>query len=161
VLPYAPERALVEYVVCAGRLIHRSEQQRALAAYVGDILGITQYEIVGQEQGVSPMTDYPFPRRPGRRVMTIGVPAGMLKRTTGFAFTRIQRDSAAIVRSLLEHDSPSGAPTPARGYRLYESLLLRAMARQGDHIGGLLATFFRYGSTARILRFLAEPGAPI
>ena len=128
VLPYAPERALVEYVVCAGRLIHQAEQQRALAAYVGDILGITQYEIVAQEHGVSPMTDYPFPRRLGRRVMTIGVPAGMLKPTTGFAFTRIQRDSAAIVRSLLEHEQPERRPGPCAGL---SPVRVAATARHG------------------------------
>jgi lycopene beta-cyclase len=161
VLPYSCRRALVEYVVCTDRLLRRAEQQQELTQYVGHILGVRQYRVVGEEQGISPMTDYRFPRRVGRRAMTIGVPGGMLKPTTGFAFTRIQRDAAAIVRSLLEYGHPFRVPATRRPYRLYESLMLRAMAGCGPQAAALLGTLFRYGSTERILRFLDERGAPV
>jgi lycopene beta-cyclase len=85
----------------------------------------------------------------------------MIKPTTGFAFTRIQRDSAAIVRSLLKHGHPFDVPATPWAYRLYDSLMLRAMAAQGGRVGALLMFLFRYGSTPRILRFLDEGGAPI
>jgi len=107
------------------------------------------------------MTDYPFPRRGGRSVLCIGIPGGMLKPTTGFAFARIQRDSAAIVRSLLAYGHPFAVPTSAWGYRLYESVMLGMMGRHGQHIGGLLAMLFRLGSPTRIFRFLDECGAPV
>jgi lycopene beta-cyclase len=161
VLPYTAQRALVEYVVCADQPVRRAAQEQALHVYIREVLGIAQYRVVSQEQGINPMTDYPFPRRAGRHIMRIGIPAGMLKPTTGFAFTRIQRDAAAIVRSLVDHGHPFQVPAAAWGYRLYDSLLLGTMARQGRHMGMLLTTLFRLGSPERILRFLDERGAPL
>ncbi|HKP51338.1 MAG TPA: lycopene cyclase family protein [Chloroflexia bacterium] len=163
VLPYSRQRALVEYVACtvgANQVLPQS-QECALQSYIRDILRIKDYTLVAQEWGINPMTDYRFPRRMGSHVMSIGVPGGMLKPTTGFAFTRIQRDSAAIVRSLLDFGQPFAVPSSAWGYRLYESLMLRTMARRGGQVGTLLATLFKLGSTPRILRFLDEQGMPI
>jgi lycopene beta-cyclase len=159
-LPYSERRALVEYVVATRKLLHREEIEEALRAYIADTLGIKRYQVLAREQGVNPMTDYLFQRRRGCHVMTIGVPGGMLKPTTGFAFTRIQRDSAAIVRSLLEHGHPFDVPASAWAYRLYESLMLHVMFRYGERVGSLLSALFKYGSTPHILRFLDEAGPP-
>ena len=85
----------------------------------------------------------------------------MLKPSTGFAFARIQRDSAAIVRSLLEHDQPFDVPRAEWAYRLFEPLMLSAMARHGEKLGSVLGALFRMGSTPRILSFLDEQGMPL
>jgi lycopene beta-cyclase len=159
-LPYSDRRALVEYVVCTNELLHRAEQEQAIATYAREILKIEDYNVVATEHGINPMTDYRFPRRTGRHIMSIGVPAGMLKPTTGFAFTRIQRDSAAIVRSLVKRGHPFAVPSSRWGYLLYDSVMLRAIAHHGGRIGSLLAFLFRYGSTPSILRFLDERGVP-
>jgi lycopene beta-cyclase len=160
VLPYSSHRALVEYVVCHNSLLHREQQAKALDGYIREVLGIADYRIPTEEQGINPMTDYPFRRRMSAHAMCIGIPGGMLKPTTGFAFTRIQRDSAAIVRSLLSHGHPFDVPHIAAGYRLYERLMLTAMAHHGKQAARLLTTFFKYGSTDHILRFLDEQGTP-
>jgi len=166
VLPYHAQYALVEHVACipaAGRLMHKEEEEEALRNYIERTLGVTGYRVAAEEDGVNPMTDYPFPRRKsGRRhVMTIGISGGMLKPSTGFAFARIQRDSAAIVRSLLEHGHPFDVPRTEWPYRLLEPLMLWAMARHGRQVGSLLGALFRIGRTHRILSFLDEQGMPL
>jgi lycopene beta-cyclase len=164
VLPYSPREALVEHVACADNMLEQldaAEQQRALESYIHDELCVGQYRIVAREHGVSPMTDYTFPRRTGRHIMSIGVPAGMLKPATGFAFMRIQRDSAAIVRSVVRHGHPFEVPRPRSIYRLCDSLLLYGMSRHGRRMGSVLSALFKYGSAERILGFLDERGAPI
>lgn len=159
-LPYSAHRALIEYVVCTNDLLHRAEQEQEITTYTREILNIGDYNVVATEHGINPMTDYRFPRRTGHHIMSIGVPAGMLKPTTGFAFTRIQRDSAAIVRSLVKRGHPFAVPASRWGYLLYDSVMLRAIAHHGGRIGSLLAFLFRYGSTPSILRFLDEIGVP-
>jgi lycopene beta-cyclase len=161
VLPYSDRRALVEYVACTERLLHRAEQEAAIKGYLREVLGVARYRVLSEEQGANPMTDYPFPRRAGRRIMRTGIAGGMLKPTTGFAFTRIQRDSAAIVRSLLGQGHPFGVPVCPGAYRICDSLMLHGMARHGGQMASLLATFFKYGSPRRILRFLDQRGAPL
>ena len=160
ILPYSSSYALVEFVACGKEAPGPAEQDEALRRYIGDVLCISDYRVVAQEQESNPMTDYTFPRREGAHIMTIGAPAGRLKPTTGFAFTRIQRDSAAIVRSLLEHGHPFSVPPSRTPYRLCDSLMLRAMAHYGPQVGSLFVGLFRIGSTRRILTFLDEEGAP-
>ena len=50
------------------------------------------------------------PAPPGRHIMAIGAHGGRIKPTSGYAFMRIQHDSAAIVRSLLRLDQPFDVP---------------------------------------------------
>lgn len=93
--------------------------------------------------------------------MSIGIAGGMLKPSTGFAFARIQRDSEAIVRSLLRHGHPFDVPRTGWAYRLFEPLMLWAMIRHGEMVGSLLGTLFKVGRTHRILDFLDEKGLPL
>jgi lycopene beta-cyclase len=93
--------------------------------------------------------------------MAIGIAGGMLKPSTGFAFARIQRDSAEIVRSLLENGQPFDVPRSGWAYRLSEPLMLWAMAGHGQQLGSLLGALFKVGRTRKILSFLDEEGMPI
>lgn len=166
VLPSDSHHALVEHVACipaTAKLLHEHEEEQALKHYIEHTLGVAGYAVVNQEDGVNPLTDCPFPRRwsPSSRVMSIGIAGGMLKPSTGFAFARIQRDSAAIVRSLLEHGHPFAVPRARWPYRLFDPLALWAMAGHGERVGSLLSALFRIGRTARILSFLDETGMPL
>jgi lycopene beta-cyclase len=164
VLPSHGPHALVEHVACipaAGKLMHEHEEEQALKNYIEGPLGVRGYAVVSQEQGINPMTDYPFPRRRSHHVMAIGIAGGMLKPSTGFAFARIQRDSAAIVSSLLEHGQPFDVPHSGWAYRLSEPLMLWAMARHGEIMGPLLGALFTVGRTRKILSFLDEKGMPV
>jgi lycopene beta-cyclase len=164
VLPYDVQYALVEHVACIPaneRLMREREEVERLKHYIEGTLGISGYTILREEQGVNPMTDYPFVRRRSRHVMAIGIAGGMLKPSTGFAFARIQRDSEMIVRSLLKHGHPFDVPGTEWPYRLFEPLMLWAMAEHGNMVGPLLGILFKVGRTHRILDFLDEQGLPI
>jgi lycopene beta-cyclase len=164
VLPYHEQYALVEHVACIPaeqKLMREREEEQSLKNYIERTLGITGYTILREEQGVNPMTSYPFPRRRSRHVMPIGIAGGMLKPSTGFAFARIQRDSEAIVRSLLKHGHPFDVPRTGWPYRLFEPLMLWLMAEHGDIVGPMLGMLFKVGRTHRILDFLDEQGLPL
>ncbi|MBN1283911.1 MAG: Lycopene cyclase [Anaerolineae bacterium] len=151
VLPFSATRALVECV-----FLSPEGYDRALKVYVENVLGIKGYRIVSKEAGISPLSDYPFPRRAGRRVMTIGTPGGMIKPTSGYAFLRMQEDSAAIVASLLRAGHPFDVPPAPAFFRFCDSMTLRLMARCGDWLKPLFITLFRHNPVARILRFQDE-----
>ncbi len=92
VLPFSPRRALVEFTAFADDRFSHEEYAEALREYLAEVLGVTEYRVVDEEQGVIPATDHDFPRQAGRRVMTIGTKGGRVKPTTGYAFIRIQRE---------------------------------------------------------------------
>jgi len=159
VLPLSTRHALVEYVAST-RPPHRGEDHAGpLYDYLQRSLGITEYRILTREGGMSPLTDYPFPRRAGRHVMTIGVAGGRLKPTSGYAFMRIQDDSAAIVRSLLRVGHPFDVPPDLARYRLYDAILLDLMANDGIAIGPIFSALFQHNPIQRIFRFLDQAGS--
>jgi lycopene beta-cyclase len=104
------------------------------------------------------MTDHPFPRKAGARVMNIGTRGGRVKASTGFAFGRIQRDCADIVHSLVAHGHPFDVPTPSARYRTFDAMLLQILYRHG-HLGKRIFTdIFKKNPIDRIFRFLDEDG---
>jgi lycopene beta-cyclase len=124
-------------------------------------LGIEDYQLIEEENGVIPMTDQPFPRRAGARVMNIGAKGGRVKPSTGYTFQRIQRDSAAIVQSLLRRGYPFAVTGDSAWYRLHDSIMLDVMARQGGQMSSLFTAIFRRNPIRRIFRFLDEAGSPL
>jgi lycopene beta-cyclase len=161
VLPFSEQRALVEYTLFSTTALHHDEYALALTAYLKNAWKIADYHIAHEEGGIIPITDQPYPRRMGQHVMTIGTKAGRIKPTTGFAFMRIQDDSAAIVQSLVKHDQPFDVRPDSRRYRRYDALLLEIMERHGEEINSIFTTLFRRNPIDRVLRFLDEAGSPL
>ncbi len=156
VLPYFPRSALVEFVAQSS-----DRYEEALKAYLENVLGIMNYSASPIEGGVNPMTDFRFARKAGEHVMNIGTRGGRVKGSTGYAFMRIQQDSASIVDSLLRHGHPFDVPADSRRYQLYDSLMLDVMERHGDQIKSLFTDLFRNNPIERVLRFLDETASPL
>jgi lycopene beta-cyclase len=161
VLPFSPRRALVEFTVFSDSRFSHKTYTEALREYLAEVLGVTDYRIVEEEQGVIPATDHPFPRQTGQRVMTIGTKGGRVKPTTGYAFIRIQRDSAAIISSLIDHAHPFDVPAASQRYRLLDMVMLELMDHYGKDLKPIFATMFARNPIQRILRFLDEDGSPL
>jgi lycopene beta-cyclase len=154
-LPFSEHQALIEYVS-----LNAENYERALETYVETVLSIEDYEILAREGGVNPLTDYAFPRRLGARRLAIGTLGGRVKPTSGYAFMRIQQDSAAIVRSLRDTGSPFHIPSGSNYYRLCDSLMLQLMHRRGADVVPLFADLFENNPVRRVLRFLDETASP-
>lgn len=156
ILPFSKRRALVEYTLFSANLLKGHEYDRELAEYIENVLGISDYRTESTETGLIPMTDRPFPRKMGQRVMAIGTRGGLVKPSSGYAFLRIQQDSSAIVRSLSDYGHPFAVqPSPWR-YRLFDSIMLQVMFRQGDQMKSIFTSLFKNNPVPRIFRFLDE-----
>jgi lycopene beta-cyclase len=155
-LPFAENRALIEYTLFSAQLLQMEEYDTGLKTYIEDVLKIKQYEIKHVEAGVIPMTDHPFPRRLGERVMSIGTKGGRVKPSTGYAFLRIQHDSAAIVQSLLNHDQPFDLPARRGRFGLHDAILLNIMTHHPDDLKPIFTLMFKHNPIQRVFRFLDE-----
>ena len=154
VLPFSPRRALIEYVTTSP-----DDYDAALTTYIADVLKIQTYRILGTEGGVNPMGDYAFPRRAGAHIMNIGTRGGRIKPSTGYAFLRIQQDSAAIAQSLLTRGHPFNVSPDSRRYQLYDTLMLQVMQAHADQIKPIFSALFKNNPITRVLRFLDEEGS--
>lgn len=151
-LPTSPRSALVEYVG-----LHLADFDALLDGYIRNVLHVDTYKVVNAEIGLTPMTDYEFPRQVGRHIMTVGIQGGLVKATTGYAYTRIQQDAAAIVVSLMEHGHPFAVPpVNHRGYRLLDSIMLQVMRNNPICLEPTFQAMFARNPGPRIFRFLDE-----
>jgi lycopene beta-cyclase len=160
VLPFARERALVEYTIFSKSVLKRRQYEQALRDYLAQVLKIQEYEIVSEERGSVPITDDPLIREIGKRVMAIGARAGRIKPSTGYAFMRVQKDSDEIVESLLLYGHPFNVPDDPDLYDVLDAVMLKAMHLQGQHIKTAFTAMFKRNPIEHILRFLDEESSP-
>jgi lycopene beta-cyclase len=156
ILPQSETEALVEYTLFSAEILPDEEYISELDRYISGILGVHNYEILEEESGKIPMTDQPFPRRGGKRIMYTGTKGGRVKASTGFAFHRTQQDSAAIVSCLSEHGHPFHENLPPGRYGTFDSMLLQILYRQGESAKRIFTRLFARNPLTRILRFLNE-----
>lgn len=90
---------------------------------------------------------------------TFGVRGGRLKPSSGDALTRIERDSAAIARSLARHGHPFRQPRERVLYRVLDAIFLWALAREPARAPAIFAALMR--RPERTLRFLDEQAGPL
>ncbi len=154
-LPFSPTHALVEYTLFSGKLLPLGEYEMSLDAYLNKI-GAGGYRILDTERGVIPMTDHPFPRRLGRRILSIGTRGGRVKPSTGYAFNRIQRDSERIAASLTHHGHPFAIPADKLRYRLHDVLMLETLANEPEFGRPILSAIFAINPIQRVLKFLDD-----
>jgi len=160
VLPYTDRRALVEYTLFSHSLLEIAEYEHGVRDYIGSVLGVTEYERRYEESCVIPMTDRPFGRAGGNRIMRTGTKGGLVKPSTGYAFTRIQRDSDAIVSSLERTGAPWDVPASPGRYRLFDSILLQVLFRHGHRAEEVFTALFEGNPVQRVFSFLDEEDGP-
>ncbi|MGY6652395.1 lycopene cyclase family protein [Amycolatopsis sp. TRM77291] len=159
VLPRGPQEALVEYTSFAPPrsrgVAYPKEQRNALREYLATILGVREYTVTLEESASLPLSASAVDRRRGS-ILAIGTKAGLVKASTGYAYQRIQADSAAIARSLAVHGHPFELPKPKARHLLFDATLLDVVARDPAQLERVFAALFDRASAEPVLRFLDE-----
>ena len=160
ILPLSPRKALIEYTLFSERLLERHAYEREIREYITRYYPTMRYEVVETEDGIIPMTEQPFPRQGGERIMYIGTKGGRVKASTGFAFLRTQRDSERIVTSLIRNGHPFHRQEPPKRYRTFDAMLLSLLARRGGYTAErVFVDLFERNPLPRLWRFLDEEGS--
>jgi len=156
VLPLSEKRALVEFTIFSGELLPQAEYNQGVAGYLRDFHKPDAYQVLHEEFGVIPMTDYPFPKRQGKHVIYLGTAGGQTKASTGYTFTRIQAHAKALTDALLQTGKPYVSSPWKRNFQLYDSMLLNVMAQHRYPIKDIFTLLFQKNPPAQILKFLDE-----
>lgn len=156
ILPFSSTEAMIEYTIFSAALLTTAEYEEELRAYIKNILGIDHFSILIEESGVIPMTDYPFQRKAGERVINIGTRGGLVKPSSGYAFKRMQRDARAIVSALEQYDDPFKIQKSPARYLFYDILLLQILFRQGGKMKNIFSKLFQNNPIMRVFHFLDE-----
>jgi lycopene beta-cyclase len=154
-LPFSENKALIEYVG-----LQHTNYDGIMKNYVEEILQIKDYKAEAVEGGAILLTDRRFKRRLGRNIMAIGTAGGMIKPSSGYAFTRILNDCDAIINSLLKYNHPFKVPGVNPFYYALDSFMLEAMSRFSGKMKTVFTGMFKYNPARRVFRFLDERTTP-
>jgi lycopene beta-cyclase len=152
VLPVSPRKALVEYTLFTEDELTSEEYDEGLRDFISQKLKLENYTITEVENGVIPMTNLVFPQQKDH-VFFIGTAGGQTKASTGYTFQFIQKQTAAIVASIIQKDRPEIFVQPSR-FRFYDSVMLRVLHEErmpGDEI---FYRMFQKNKAEKVLRFL-------
>jgi lycopene beta-cyclase len=161
--PEDDRRALVELTEFVPRRSappDKAEGAAALDAYLTGVHGCAGYRVERTESAVLPLYTGKPRRRRGRRVLAIGARGGLVKASTGYGYQRIQRDSRAIVESLLRHGHPFDVPGSRLRHRLLDAVLLELLDREPAQLERVFAELFFDCRVSTVLRFLDEATSP-
>jgi lycopene beta-cyclase len=161
VLPVSDRLALVEYTEFSPDLLTDEAYDKALRGY-GNVLGLDLSALAVREveNGVIPMTDGRFLRRPSARVVRLGTAGGATRPSTGFTFSAMNRQADQVARALAAGRPPVPAPAYPRRHVWMDAVALRALDR--GLVGGpeFFDRLFDRNPAERVLRFLDGTTSP-
>jgi lycopene beta-cyclase len=161
VLPVGDRYALVEYTEFSPARLTDDAYDRALRDYLGRLgLDPAALRVREVEDGVIPMTDAPFPRRPSPRVVRLGTAGGATRPSTGFTFSAMLRQADQVARALAAGRPPVPAPAYPRRHLWMDAVALRAL--DTGRVGGpeFFDRLFDRNPAERVLRFLDGDTTP-
>ena len=154
VLPVTPHKALIEYTFFDQKLLLKEEYDHALKTYIKERLGIADYRIVDTEQGIIPMSNYPFEKGNALKQIKVGTAGGWVRPNTGYSFRNCLIYSAELVERMNKGDSQP--KLWSKRSRLYDALLLDILARQNEKGPSLFSEMYTKVPAHRLFQFLDD-----
>lgn len=150
-LPFSDRIGLFELVTFGA-----PARDRDLADYIAARVPGVPYRVLRRERGESLLTAAPFARTPAPGIIAIGVAGGLLRASTGYAFTRILDDARGIVRALERGRHPLAYARRGGAYRFFDAVFLRLAASRPGLLPGIFTALFAGNPADRVLAFLDQ-----
>lgn len=153
VLPFSTNEALVEFTLFVPELIEDDLYDIYLKKYIETYISKLPYKIKAVEQGVIPMTTYPFHQVNNHLLTKIGTAGSWVRPSTGYAFKYTEKYVQKIIENLKNAQLP-GHKLIHRKSRLYDALLLDILEQQNALGSSLFERFYKNNPVERSFRFL-------
>jgi lycopene beta-cyclase len=154
VLPYSDREALVESTSFSQNPTVWVNHLNDLTKYITENFG-DDYEIKTEESGELPMTTASLPTKLDERIFAIGVAGGSARPSSGYAFHRIQRQTSAIARAIVNKEEISQTAAP-RKYGFLDAVFLELIARKPDSAKDFFLRMFANIEPDVLIRFLTD-----
>lgn len=156
-LPFSATEALVEYTVFSENTFEKEVYKPRLENYISEYLQLADYQVLEEESGIIPMTDYSFPASGYPQVIHIGIKSGMAKPSTGYAFLRMHREAERQKAFWQKHKRFDNQPPPVnKRFAIYDSMIMDIMVRDGASIEKVFSDMFTNNRIEEVLLFLDE-----
>ena len=153
-LPINSKEALVEYTVFSKSLLDYSSYESGIKSYLNR-KGISNYKIIRKEQGVIPMTCYPFYAHNSLNILNIGTNGGWTKASTGYTFNNSSKKTRNLINYLKRNSDLSKFDKIKRFY-FYDMLFLDVLTTNNNLGAELFSKLFHKVDVKTIFRFLDD-----
>lgn len=154
VLPTANNEALVEYTLFSQQLLPKAEYESEIKQYLAN-LGVANYKITETEKGSIPMSSYDFTIKNSRNLLHIGTAGGWTKASTGFTFSKINKMTKKLVKTVKIQSDFAKNESKTR-FWYYDLLLLDVLNKHNGYGAKIFASLFERNSPKQIFKFLDE-----
>ena len=155
VLPLSETEALVEHTFFTPFLTDDKTYNELLTKYLQEVLKLDTWEVKETEQGVIPMTDYPFDKENTAKITKIGTGGGWVKASSGYSFKSCEKKVDQLINNIKNGYMP-GKNLIRTKFRKYDAIFLDVLHRRNDLGEKLFTQFYTKNSPEEIFRFLDE-----
>jgi lycopene beta-cyclase len=156
VLPFSETEALIEFTSFSSMDCYSDHDYDAyLEKYISEKFNCS-YELIREERGKIPMTDFEFPACSKDGIIHIGSAAGAIKPSTGYAFNRISRHTEYLIKCFLTKNINIKTLPGSDRFHFYDTLLLQIIQNQPEKVAVIMEQLFLHNSFKQILSFLDE-----
>ena len=154
ILPFKSNEALIEFTLFTKSILKKPEYEKVLKEYLTN-KGINSYEILEKEQGIIPMTCYPFEKHNNSRVLFIGTAGGWTKASSGYTFKNIITKTELLINFLKRENDLTKFNLKSR-FNFYDLILIDVLYNY-NHLGNkIFSSLFRNNKPNKVLNFLDE-----
>jgi lycopene beta-cyclase len=154
-LPLSDKTALVQVAIFSNDILKSEGYDVILKNYIDAHLKIGEYKIMEEEIGVIPMTTYNFAQFDNPYITHIGASSGCVKPSSGYAFSRIQLHTEAIIHSMKRGLTPSnGTKIFSKKYVILDDTMLDVVIRNKVTGATFFTELFKRNKASTVFAFL-------
>lgn len=154
VLPFSAREAMVEIAIFSNNLRTTKEYDQLISEYLKTSWPQTgNWQITHTEQGIIPMTTYPYPTNDGHLIY-IGLGGGYARPSTGYTFYNLQVRLKEMARSFAKTNRPGNLQRWPSRHLLYDATLLSILEKNKIAGADVFPGLFASNPTSRVLDFL-------
>lgn len=157
-LPFSETKALVEYTIFSKKIIEKDQYRRQIRNYLDSKYNVNRvnYSVEREEFGAIPMEDRKYPSQFCKFVWNIGIVGGTAKPSTGYTFSRIQKQTEGVVNLLEKGNKIQVETSSSYRYRVYDMMMLYLLEFEKQNALNSFECLFKKNDIDTVLDFLSE-----
>lgn len=155
ILPFTKNKGLVEFTYFSKELVEDEVYISYIKRYLKEKLKVEDFHIYEKEQGVIPMTSYPFYRQNSAYITKIGTAGGWVKASTGYSFKNSERYAKKIVQNIKSGQHPHHQLYKWR-FKHYDKLFLDVLYNYNHYGEKLFYKMYKRNNIYNIFKFLDD-----
>lgn len=153
ILPTSEQEALIEFTYFTDQLVAEEVYDQHISKYISKYLGDGDFVIKETEQGVIPMTDFPFHQENDALVTKIGTAGSWVRGSTGYSF----KISGNMVEKIIANIKKGLVPNHQiinKKSLWHDQIFLGVLKDQNHLMPDIFHSMYKKNSIQAIFRFL-------